>query len=283
MQILIMASVGIALVLTGFIIYDSNRFRVVEYELESAKIKKEFRFLFLSDLHNKQYGKNNEKLLRAIERKHPEAILIGGDILTAAPGKDVTVAAEFVRRLTENYPVYYASGNHEQRLLLYPEKYGDMGENYESLIQEAGVMRLINQTSQRTSCGIEIAGCEIDRRFYKRFERVKMPEDYLQSILAHGEEDTYKILLAHNPDYFKEYAAWGADLVLAGHVHGGVVRLPFVGGLIATNFRLFPKYDGGMFREGNAVMIVSRGLGAHTIPLRLFNPAELVSVVIKKK
>ena len=109
-----------------------------------------------------------------------------------------------------------------------------------------------------------------------------MPGDYLQTVLPEKTPGMYTVLLAHNPDYFERYREWGADLVLSGHVHGGVMRLPFFGGVIGTNFRLFPKYDGGLFREDGATMIVSRGLGAHTIPLRIWNPAELVEIVIRK-
>ena len=283
MQILITVLAVSAIVLAGLIIYDSNRFCIREYKIESPKIKKDFRFLFLSDLHNKQYGKGNQKLLDAIDEKKPEAVLLGGDILTARPGHDVTAAAEFVRKLAEKYPVYYANGNHEQRLVLYPEKYGKMGEEYEALLAASGVRRLINEKETDTHHGAEIVGCQIGRKYYKRFERVEMPEDYLERKLPKRNADAFTILLAHNPDYFEEYVAWGADLTLSGHVHGGVVRLPFIGGVIATNFRLFPKYDGGMFRKEDKAMIVSRGLGAHTIPLRLFNPAEIVSVEIKKE
>ncbi len=283
MQSLIVVLVCLVLGMTGIVVYDSNRFRVVNYELKSTKVNKEFHFLFLSDLHNKQYGNANEKLFKAIDRCCPDVIMIGGDILTASPGKDVSQAAAFVRRLSEKYPVYYANGNHEQRLLLYPEKYGNMGEDFERLLSEAGIRRLINEQRYLKEYGVSITGCEVDRKFYKRFETVEMPQDYLEHLLPESVSDSFSILLAHNPDYFDQYAQWGADLVLSGHVHGGVVRLPWLGGVISTNFRLFPKYDGGMFKKKDSVMIISRGLGAHTIPLRMFNPAELVNIVIKKE
>lgn len=282
MQILWMLLACVLLGMAAVMLYDSNRFRKVTYELESRKIKKDVRFLFLSDLHNKQYGTKNKKLMDAIDACHPDAILIGGDILTAAPGKKVAPAAEFVRALSEKYTLYYANGNHEQRLDLYPETYGKMGAEFEHLLSEAGIKRLVNESTENCAYGVEIVGCQIERKFYKRFQRVTMPEDYLPALLPKKNRECYTILLAHNPDYFKRYRAWGADLVLSGHVHGGVMRLPFFGGVIGTNFRLFPKYDGGMFCEDGAVMIVSRGLGAHTIPLRIFNPAELVEIVIKK-
>lgn len=283
MQILLGIIACILLVMTGVMIYDSNRFRKVTYELSSQDIGKEFRFVFLSDLHNKQYGAQNEKLLAAIDACHPEAILIGGDILTATPGKSVEPAAEFVRRLSEKYLVYYANGNHEQRLELYPETYGVMGAEYETFLARAGVSRLVNEAEYNAEHGVEIVGCQVDRRFYKRFHSVSMDEEYLHEILPEKTRGMYTILLAHNPDYFQAYKEWGADLVLSGHVHGGVMRLPYLGGVLGTNFRFFPKYDGGKFAEDGKVMIVSRGLGAHTIPLRVFNPAELVEIVIKKE
>ena len=110
-----------------------------------------------------------------------------------------------------------------------------------------------------------------------------MAEDYLAGILGAPETDTYTILIAHNPDYFPEYAAWGADLVLSGHVHGGIARLPLLGGVLSPAYRLFPKYDGGMFRENNSIMILGRGLGTHTIPVRFLNPGELVVVELHKQ
>lgn len=283
MQFLIGILVCLVLIMVGIMIYDSNRFCKVTYEITSDWIAKDFRFVFLSDLHNKQYGPANEKLIAAIDACEPEAIMIGGDVLTASPGKDVEPAAEFVRGLAERYLIYYANGNHEQRLDLYPETYGDMGERYEALLSQDGIVRLVNEAEYNQQHNTEVVGCQIDRRFYKRFKKVPMDGEYLKGILPKKNEGMYTILLAHNPDYFPAYKEWGADLVLSGHAHGGVMRLPILGGVLGTNFRPFPKYDGGMFTEDGKMMIVSRGLGAHTIPLRIFNPAELVEVIIKKE
>lgn len=280
MRFIVVLFICAILFLLGRIAYDSNRFHVVHYDLQSNKIKKDFHFVFISDLHDKQYGKGNVRLLQAIEECLPDAILIGGDILTAKPGRDTGRAAEFVERLAEKYPLYYANGNHEQRLDLYPENYGDMGRIYENRLAEAGIVRLVNRDVMADGYGVNIVGCEIDREYYKRFRRVPMPDDYLSELLPKRQDALFTILLAHNPVYFQNYSRWGADLTLSGHIHGGVVRLPFLGGVIGTDFRFFPRYDGGIFREDGKCMIVSRGLGAHTIPFRLFNPAELVDVVI---
>lgn len=283
MHFLIGTLVCLVIIMLGVMIYDSNRFHKVTYEIVSDKVERDFRFVFLSDLHNKQYGKKNEKLIAEIDACDPDAVFIGGDILTAAPGKSVEPAAQFVKTIAERYLIYYANGNHEQRLDLYPETYGDMGKRFEQLLAQESIVRLVNEAEYNQQHNIEVIGAQIDRRFYQRFKKVPMDGEYLKEILPKKTDEMYTILLAHNPDYFQAYKEWGADLVLSGHVHGGVMRLPFFGGVLGTNFRFFPKYDGGMFTEDERVMIVSRGLGAHTIPLRIFNPAELVEVVIKRQ
>ena len=108
-----------------------------------------------------------------------------------------------------------------------------------------------------------------------------MSSEYLDGLIGKAEEESYQILLAHNPEYFETYADWGADLTLSGHVHGGIMRLPVLGGVISPKLVLFPKYDGGHFIRKDAHMVLSRGLGMHTIPIRIFNPAELVLIHLK--
>lgn len=260
-------------------IIDGNRFRVVKYQLYSNKIKEEHQYVVLSDLHNKSYGEKNGKLLKQIDKLKPEAILIAGDMLTSKPGKNYTVAIEFIQNLAKKYPIHYGMGNHETRLFLYPDVYGDMGKNYEKDLNDVQVKFLRNE---RIEIGdrIRITGLDMKRDYYKRFKKYPMDNTYLKETLGTVSEDTYEILLAHNPDYFEEYAAWGADLVLSGHVHGGMMRLPVLGGVVSPAFKFFPKYDGGLFRQGKSTMILSRGLGMHTIPIRIFNPGELIFLAI---
>ena len=109
----------------------------------------------------------------------------------------------------------------------------------------------------------------------------RMDAAYLKRLLGKPSAGEYNILIAHNPDYFPAYAEWGADLVLSGHVHGGIMRLPLLGGVLSPALRLFPKYDGGLFQEGGSTMILGRGLGSHTIPIRIFNPGELIVVTLE--
>ena len=105
-----------------------------------------------------------------------------------------------------------------------------------------------------------------------------MEPDYLQRLLGRPDPARVSLLIAHNPDFFEAYAEWGADLVVSGHVHGGLMRLPVLGGVISPAIRLFPVYDGGEFKKDKAVMILGRGLGTHTLPIRIFNPGELVVI-----
>lgn len=269
----------IILILFWVMLYDSNRFVVAEHRFVDPRIKRSCRAVVLADLHNKRYGKENEKLLAAIHELHPDIILVAGDIPTAKPGKTLTVAVHLMEELAREYPVYYGSGNHEYRMKIYPEVYGDMSQIYEKALSEAGVHRLINDHIFLTEYGINIFGLEIDKSYYKRFGILQMDRKYLSELMGEPAEDAYNILIAHNPDYFPQYAAWGSDLVLSGHIHGGMVRVPFWGkGVVSPNIRLFPRYDGGIFRQDKSVMLLSRGLGMHTIPIRLFNPGELLVV-----
>ena len=257
-------------------LYDSNRFVVRKLKMTDRRIRKPFRAVVVADLHNKRYGKENERLLAAIREQKPDMILAAGDIPTAKPGKKLDVAVDFLKKLREEYPVYYANGNHEHRLKLYPEKYGDMAERYAEALADMGIEPLVNGHAELAELGVVVYGAEIAKQYYKRFGKPEMDEVYLKKTLGEPDRECYTVLLAHNPEYFPRYAQWGADLTVSGHVHGGIVRVPFWGkGLVSPSLAPFPEYDGGVFREGDSVMLLSRGLGSHTIPVRLFNPGEL--------
>ena len=279
MDVVITVIAVILVVLVWIMLYDSNRFVVRHYSLRDQRIKKPVNAVVLADLHNKRYGKENECLLQAIDEIRPDMILIAGDILTAKPKASLETAVDLLTKLAGKYPIYYGNGNHEHRLKLYPENYGDMAERYEEALQKIGIRRLVNEHTVLEESGICIYGSEIDKLYYKRFGIQPMDPEYLKSLLGQPSAEKYTILIAHNPDYFPKYADWGADLVLAGHVHGGMVRVPIWGkGVVSPNVRLFPKYDGGEFTLGKTRMLLSRGLGMHTIPIRLFNPGEVLEV-----
>ena len=105
----------------------------------------------------------------------------------------------------------------------------------------------------------------------------------MEEHLGTADRRHFQILMAHNPDYFEDYVNWGADLVLSGHVHGGIMRLPVLGGVISPSYQIFPKYDAGIFSSGTGKMIISTGLGCHSIKIRLFNPPEIDVITLKRK
>lgn len=273
--------VCLVIVLFWVMIWDSNRFVVKKYMIRSDKLKKNCRIVFLSDLHNKEYGAGNVRLLQAIEEQKPDLILVGGDMLTAKAGASFQKAVTFLLKCAERYPVYYAMGNHEYRIRIYPENYDTMYQDYMGNFAESGIRFLDNESCLLPEYGIRLTGLTIGRTYYKRFTKGKLGEGYLRETVGRADDSSCQILLAHNPDFFPDYAVWKADLVLAGHVHGGVARIPGYKGLVSPSLLPFPRYDGGLFEEGGSRMVVSRGLGMHTIPVRLFNPGELVTVELQ--
>lgn len=276
--ICMMAGVILCLLISAF---DCNRFVTVEYEIASDKITKPCKLILLSDLHNKSYGQDHERLIREIDRISPDAILTAGDMLTAARGTSYKKAQSLMRQLASGYPIYYGMGNHEYRLQLCPDQYGTIYDDYVKGLADSGIRPLINENTYLPEYNVAVCGSRIDICYYKKFQKYPMDAGYLPKILGEPRENACQILIAHTPQYFEEYAAWGADVVVSGHVHGGIMRLPLLGGVLSPNLTLFPKYDGGRFECGKSVMILSRGLGTHTIPVRVFNPAELVVINLK--
>lgn len=279
--ILLVLFVCLIIVLFWVMIWDTNRFVVRKYTFRSDKLKKNCRIVFLSDLHNKEYGVGNEMLLQAIEEQPPDLVLVGGDMLKAKPGASFEKASAFLNACGKRYPVYYALGNHEYRARIYPENYGTMYQDYMKSFEGSGIRFLDNESLELPDYGIRLTGLTLDKQYYKRFGKRKLKEGYLQRTIGRSDSSCWQILLAHNPEYFPDYAAWKPDLVLAGHVHGGVARIPGSKGVVSPALTPFPHYDGGLFEECGSRMVISRGLGMHTIPVRLFNPGELVVVELE--
>lgn len=277
----------ILIIVAVFIVYcliemirELRDFRVTKYRICSQKlngIKREKKIIFLSDLHNRMYGEENERLLESIRNQYPDLILIGGDMLVRKDGNSYDKTVHFLAKLPGICPVYCANGNHEQKLKELPDKYEQSYEEYKKALTASGIHMLENasETVKLEEVPVKLSGLEIPLGAYARFGRKELSlKEITDRIGEHG--DDYQILLAHHPGYMKEYLAYGADLILGGHYHGCVVQLPGIGGVISTNFTLFPKYSGGIYQEGEQTAVVSRGLGTHSVPLRLWNWPELI-------
>lgn len=278
--IMVAVVICIALLIVG--VRDGSRFVVVEQQFKLPKLKKNCRFVMLSDLHNKVYGNHNDKIVEAIDKAEPDFILIAGDLVTSKAKEPVDVGIELVNELSKRYPIYYAPGNHESKLKWRPEYFGDKYSRLVKGIEHPNVRILNNETINLEQYGIALTGFELGLEYFTRFYKKELPRDYMEQQLGKAHNEYCNVLMAHNPQYFEEYAAWGADFVLSGHVHGGIMRLPVLGGVISPAYTLFPKYDGGVFHLGKATMLLGRGMGSHTIQLRFFNPAELHVVNLVK-
>ncbi len=281
MVLLIMVMLAVALLAVGII--DGNRFVTVRKEFALSGLSKECRFVLLSDLHNKVYGTKNDKVIEAIRRINPDFIVLAGDLVTSQLREDMTPGIELLRTLRQDYRIYYGLGNHESKMRQRPDQFGDKYDRLIRAVSGKNVSVLKNEAVFLPEYNLKITGLDLDLNYFAHFKIQKMKPGYLQETLPECEKEKCNILIAHNPDYFEEYAQWGADLVLSGHVHGGIMRLPLLGGVIAPSYKIFPEYDGGVFRTGSAAMLLGRGMGSHTIPLRFFNPAELYDVQLKIK
>lgn len=292
--------------------HDTRTFVVRTYDITSPKITKETSFCVLADLHEKDYGYDNRGLLDEIAELQPDFILSAGDLLTAHHNPARCYDASTVRLLTalsRQYPVYAGSGNHETKLRQQPEKYGDYYPSYERKLKEAGIRLLYEEKPFPVSDDIDLAALELDLSYYTRGIQKPLTGREVEEMIGPPDERRFTVLLAHEPGRFRAYGEWGADLVLAGHLHGGVARIPYVG-VISPTLHPFPFYDGGAYlrrtephteagapaeghihfgvrhpdgqmiylEENLHAMVVSRGLGTHTIHVRFNNPGELVFI-----
>ena len=253
----------------GEIYRETHTFRVRKYKVKTKKnigIQNCVKVIFLSDLHNCVYGNKNDKLYKAIQAEMPDMILIGGDMLVAKEGSSVQEALEFVKKLPHICQVYYTNGNHEQRMKENTDIYGDTYERYKAKLENCGVCFLENKAENIEKNGMKfsIYGLELDSSVNRKFKKADVTEKTVEEKIGKKGKD-YSILMAHNPAYMDAYKKWGADLILSGHLHGGLVRCPGIGAVVTPQGFLFPKYSGEMRREGEQTIVVSRGLGSHTI------------------
>lgn len=269
---------GILLILIVWTAWGNAALELNTYTISSRGLPDAFdgyRIAQVSDLHNAEFGDRNQRLLEMLREAEPDMIAITGDLIDSRK-TNIAVALAFAEEAVKFAPCYYVSGNHEARVSEYQE--------LKTGLEAAGVTVLDDAQVK-----IEVSGESItvigvnDPSFHA---------DYLTSDAAvmdrklselSSEDAGFTILLSHRPELFDTYAAHDMDLVLTGHAHGGQFRLPLIGGLIAPNQGLFPKYDDGLYSEGNTNMIVSRGLGNSIIPFRFNNRPEVVLIELKSQ
>ena len=267
---ILIGAAGVAL--AGWLLWGNTALQISEYQVFASRLPAGFdgfRIAQISDLHNAQFGPENEKLLTALEKAKPDIILFTGDLIDCRNLK-MDVAVAFAAEAGKIAPCYFAAGNHEARIAEFPELVQALNIAGTTVLRNEKV-ELSRNGDTITLMGADDPTFEVD---YMTGDCRPVMTAALTELMA-GEQN-YTILLSHRPELFSIYRDFSVDLTFSGHAHGGQFRLPVIGGLIAPNQGFFPEYDAGVFRENECVMVVSRGLGASIIPLRIGNRPELV-------
>ncbi len=262
-------------VILFWVFWTNTHFTTTHLCITNDKIPEDFygfKIAAVSDLHNHDW---NGKLTEQLRKEAPDIIVVTGDFVDSSH-TDFDMAMEFIYEAIDIAPIYYVTGNHEAWL----DNYDDLSK----LLLDASVHMMDDNCEliKKGNSSINIVGVQ-DPDFVERAAmggiQGSIVETKLQNLLN---KEVYNIVLCHRPELFDNYAALGADLVLTGHAHGGQIRIPFIGGLIAPNQGFFPKYTEGIYHKEDTDMIVSRGLGNSIIPVRINNTPELVIVTLGK-
>lgn len=263
----------------------TNKIDVTEYSILNEKIPQEFndfKIVQLSDFHSNGYKDTTDIIINKIENINPDIVVMTGDMVSWEIG-NIDELEKLISSLSINYPIYYINGNHEQLLEI-----TNLNEYNEFLnkIKSLGVTYIKNNFVEIIRDGQSINLYEIDIPLMEGnglyVKEGELDDDYINSKLSNIKSNKFNILLAHNPLFIDEYSSWGADLVLSGHIHGGIIRIPIVDvGVLSPEKKFFPKYDSGEFKVGDTTMIVNRGIGTSSIKLRVFNNPEISVITLK--
>mgnify|MGYP000965975750 FL=1 len=262
-----------ALLAAGFLLWGNCSLQTTETALVSPALPPAFdglRIVELADLHGRVFGRGSRRLLAAVRRAEPDLICIDGDLFDEHT--DLAMLPPLLRGLCAIAPVYYVTGNHEWRV---PGLRGILAQ-----MRACGVTVLQDdwRVLRRGEDALIVAGTDDPCGPAER----KTPAELIANIRAEAGEAAFLLLLTHRNDQLPQWSALGVQAVLAGHCHGGVVRLPFVGGLFGTDRRLFPAWDAGLYRQGETALYVSRGLGYTNVHFRLFNRPEVAVIVLRR-
>lgn len=256
-----------------------NWLTVTHFTVRSSKISEPFRIVLVSDLHEHQFGRDNEKLAVKIREQSPDLIVIDGDMING-DSENADTAVELVRALKEAAPVYYSFGNHE---------YSYMEAGHEDLTEELEAAGAVVLNYQSIDIDVKGNPVRLGGLYEYGFETGMQSEEENERAVPYLEEyadtDRYLIMCAHRPESFYPWDMadqWGIDLVLSGHLHGGQVIIPGVGGLYNSLDGFFPKFDYGQYKLGDSDMVITRGLGSNPKMLPRFNnPPEIAVVEVR--
>ena len=268
--------------------YERRTLEVNEYIVASEKLPEAFDgfvCVFLSDLHDASFGKDNSELIRLIRTIDPDVIFSGGGMTSSHPDRNRHPFEAF-QKIIDAFPekvFYCANGNHEMRIYR-DKRFKGWRKDGDALMKRPNVVKLQDsfQTIKRGGEEITVGAVEIEEKYYKKKGR-KLPldEGYIERHLK-KECSGFTILLCHSPLYMSEMLSYGASLVLSGHFHGGTVRLPLLGGVMTPQYQFFSPLCKGRIDENGGTGIISGGLGTHSINIRFNNKPDVVKIVLKK-
>lgn len=262
-----------------FFLWQNNNITITEINYYNDKIPDGFNgysIVHISDLHNKSFGKNQEYLLKKVRIAEPDIIVITGDLVDRRK-YNLDIAMKFIDGAMKIAPIYYVSGNHEawskdyknisQRLLDYGVKILD--DNKVALKEGKYEIEILGLSDPGFLTSNYLEGTDLSK-----------PKKELSKL---SDDSTFQILLSHRPELFDLYTDENIDIIFSGHAHGGQFRIPLIGGLVAPDQGLFPKYTSSAYVQNQSTLIVSRGLGNSIIPVRIFNRPEIIKVTLLKK
>ena len=264
-----------------FINYQNNHLGLTEIEYSSSRIPPsfdQFKILHISDLHNKEFGFKQKELLDLTYRLRPDIIVITGDLIDGLGKTKLQPALDYIEGALLMAPIYYVSGNHEY----WSKRYSEFKEKLKTLVVDNRKKLFLLEDKQETitRTGGQIQLCGLSDPLM-----TKDPDKMLYTLNFFKEEKErrklpFSLLLSHRPELLGLYSKFPIDLILSGHAHGGQFRIPLLcpSGLFAPNQGWLPKYTAGIYHQNSSSMIVSRGLGNSLIPLRLFNPPEVILI-----
>lgn len=268
----------IVLIIVFLIVLTNTRISTASYSVALQNLGSSVRVILLSDLHGKSFGRENSRLIAKIQEQSPDAIFLDGDMIDrSADPTDVQELLRLIKRLHEIAPVYFAPGNHELEHM-------QTDTSLLTQVAEAGAVVVNDSYVDVTIAGqpLRIGGTMGHAFYFGRSEEEFSSSPEYQFLKAFEDTDVPKICLAHMPDTFifnGAYNLWNVDLILSGHTHGGLIRLPFIGGLYAPMQGWFPEYDQGYFRLGEHMqMVITSGLAGHGMIPRINNPPEIVVI-----
>ena len=283
----IIVLIFIALIFIGILICFVKKIDVTKYTISNEKIPEEFngfKIVQLSDFHSQGYRNTTEDIINKVKHINPDIIVMTGDMVSWDM-EDIDEVKVLIKSLVELYPIYYIDGNHEHLAeILRPGKYVAFIE----FMKELGVTTIKNDYIEiyKGDKSINLYGINLplDGATGLYVNKFQLEKNYVEKTLPEANEEKFNILLAHTPTFIKQYSHWGADLVLCGHMHGGIVRIPFTNiGLLSPERTIFPKYAAGKFKVNGSIMIVNRGIGGSSFDLRLFNNPEITVITLKSK